>query len=1103
MTASEHRRSVKFRATARTLLRPAPRWRLVHLAAAAALLAALTLGLIPAVGAAEDESEDGAGGGDDPTAPGGLRRLGGPDKRQRFVPGELLVRFRSNVDPPARSSLLGALDATTKRRLPLPGLQLVRIGSGESVPQAAAAFKRRPEVRYAEPNFIYQVQATPNDPRYDELWGLNNTGQSVNGTVGTPHADIVAPEAWDTTTGDSAVTVAVVDTGVAYDHPDLAPNIYTNPGESGGGKESNGIDDDGNGFVDDWRGWDFFDHDNDPRDLDGHGTHVAGTIGARGNNGQGVVGVNWQVGLMPVRVLGVQGYATSANIAAGFAYAGANGAQVVNASLGFSSYSQAMADAIEGSPNTLFVVAAGNSHTDNDVYPFYPCSYDLPNIVCVAATTQDDGLAYTESPAVAGEVGWSNYGAESVDLGAPGTNILSTQPAWELILSESFKEDISSTWSTGGTNDSWARTTEAAKSGSFSLTDSPGGDYLNNTNSFARTTSPLDLSGRSGCRLEYELKLEAELNADWLLVEASSDGTNWTTVTSWTGFSGSFVHHVASPATAQITLDGEPEVFIGFRLISDESATNDGAHIDDVTVRCITSTYAGDEFRFVEGTFRSGPQTSIASPYVAGAAALLWAQEPSTYPYIVKSKLLSSVDPLSSLGGKTVSGGRLNVDRALDAPLPTPDTYLDSGPAAGSTLDETTPTFSFSSHDPGATFECQLDEGGFSVCSSPLTTEPLADGSHDFEVRAVNADENHTEENRDPTPATRSFTVDTAPPETQIVSGPTGPTNDPTPRFEFSSNERGAGLECRLDGGSYSACHSPRTFGLLADGPHTFEVRATDAAGNTDPSAASRSFTVDTQAPDTQFDSGPSGRTSNVTPSFAFHSSEEASSFECRLDGRSYSACSSPQTTPAPLLYASHTFEVRATDAAGNTDPSPASRSFTTAPPARGKTVIVARVKGLVRIREPRARRFHRLRGRELIAVGSRVDTSRGRVRLTSAARRGKTQTADFYRGAFQVRQRAKGRPTTELRLLSKRSRTRRGHRGRNGGAGLWGNGHGDYTTHGKYGSATVRGTIWFTQNRPTGTYFKVRRGVVVVRDFTRHRKLKLHPGQHYLAPVR
>jgi hypothetical protein len=187
------------------------------------------------------------------------------------------------------------------------------------------------------------------------------------------------------------------------------------------------------------------------------------------------------------------------------------------------------------------------------------------------------------------------------------------------------------------------------------------------------------------------------------------------------------------------------------------------------------------------------------------------------------------------------------------------------------------------------------------------------------------------------------------------------------------------------------------------------------------------------------------------------------------------------------------------------TDPSPASRRSrsTAAAPVRGKTVNVEPVKGVVRVREPGARRFHRLRFREQIRVRSRVDARRGRVRLTSAARSGKTQTADFYRGVFQVRQRAKGRPTIELRLLAMRSRTRRGHRGRGGGSGLWGNGHGDYTTHGKYGSATVRGTIWFTQDLPTGTYFKVRRGVVVVRDFTRHRKLKLHPGQHYLAPAR
>ena len=267
-----------------------------------------------------------------------------------------------------------------------------------SVEHAVRAFEARPEVLYAEPNWIYRAAATPNDPRYAELWGLSQSSD----------ADIDAPEAWDDNTGSGAVTVAVADTGIAYDHPDLAPNMWTNAADPVGGG-----DNDANGFVDDVRGWDFIDNDNDPRDLSGHGTHVAGTIGARGHNGLGVTGVNWNVGLMAVRVLGEDG-GTNASVTNGFDYAGDMGADVVNASLGGGGPAQAMKDAIDAHGDTLYVVSAGNGGFDgvgdnNDFLPQYPCNYTSANLICVAATGETDVLT-----------GFSNYGVASVDLAAPG-----------------------------------------------------------------------------------------------------------------------------------------------------------------------------------------------------------------------------------------------------------------------------------------------------------------------------------------------------------------------------------------------------------------------------------------------------------------------------------------------------------------------------------------------------------------------------------------------------------------------------------------------------------------------------------------------------------
>jgi subtilisin family serine protease len=209
----------------------------------------------------------------------------------------------------------------------------------------------------------------------------------------------------------------VVDTGIDASHPDLAPNVWTNPGESGGGRETNGRDDDGNGRIDDVHGWDFVQSDAQPQDGNGHGTHVAGTIAARGNDATGVAGVSWSAALMPLRVLGDDGSGYVSDAVSAYSYAARNGARVVNASLGGDSFSRAERDAIAAAPNTLFVVAAGNDSSNDDVTPAYPCDYDLANVICVAASDRDDTLA-----------SFSNYGATNVDLAAPGVDIASAWP---------------------------------------------------------------------------------------------------------------------------------------------------------------------------------------------------------------------------------------------------------------------------------------------------------------------------------------------------------------------------------------------------------------------------------------------------------------------------------------------------------------------------------------------------------------------------------------------------------------------------------------------------------------------------------------------------
>ncbi|MQB00852.1 MAG: S8 family serine peptidase [Actinobacteria bacterium] len=554
-----------------------------------------------------------------------------------YAPGEVLVKYEPGTRAAERANVRAQMGARLERRLTIPGLELVKVRGGARA--AAAAFERRPQVEYAEPNFRFDATAIPNDPLFDRLWGLQNTGQTVDGTSGTPDADIDAPEAWDIAQGDESVIVAVVDTGVAYDHPDLAPNLYVNPGESGPG-EPNDDDDDDNGFVDDARGWDWIDDDNDPYDLNGHGTHVAGTIGAEGDNGLGVTGVNWEVSLMPLRVLGPDGSGHTADIVDAFAYAGANGAQVVNASLGGPSRSKAMANAIAAASGMLFVVAAGNEGSDNDSDPTYPCNYAASNLVCVAATDGNDELA-----------SFSNYGADSVDLAAPGTDILSTVPERELY--DDFEEgDWTARWTTGGRMNSWGLAED--QFGRF-LSDSPSGDYRADTDSWVQTKDPVVLAGKDRCTLGYWLELDTEVPDDVLYVEGSTDAMTWTPVARWSGDTGGWWYQT-DDFTA---FDGEPQVFVRFRLKSDgDSNVGAGAGVDEVEISCPGSS--GEEYALSNGT-------SMATPHVAGAAALAWSQAPAATPQGIRNELLEGVDTKSSLSPKLVTRGRLNAFTPLSA----------------------------------------------------------------------------------------------------------------------------------------------------------------------------------------------------------------------------------------------------------------------------------------------------------------------------------------------------------------------------------------------------------------------------------------------------
>lgn len=327
-----------------------------------------------------------------------------------YVPGELLVKFKTGLSMTAgRESVLrrGASIAEVFADL---GWARIKFPGEVSVNEAISAYQNLPEIEIAQPNFYYRLLATPNDPQFTStgMYGLTK---------------ISAPAAWDLTTGSQTVVVADIDTGMRYTHEDLAANVWTNPGEIQG----NGFDDDGNGFADDYYGYDFRYNDPDPLDEQGHGTHTAGTIGAAGNNGLGVVGVNWNVRVMPVKIYSAGAAdSTSAMLINAYNYVrlmknrGVN-IRVTNNSYGdcpeACGYDQATKDALDalGAAGVLNVFAAGNSGTNNDTTPFFPASYTSPSILAVASSTSTDARS-----------SFSCFGVNSVDLAAPGSGILST-----------------------------------------------------------------------------------------------------------------------------------------------------------------------------------------------------------------------------------------------------------------------------------------------------------------------------------------------------------------------------------------------------------------------------------------------------------------------------------------------------------------------------------------------------------------------------------------------------------------------------------------------------------------------------------------------------
>lgn len=556
-----------------------------------------------------------------------------------YVPGELLVKFKPGVARWLKAQAIEGRGNIRIDELTPNGYLRVKLQSGIGVAEGAAAYTADPNIESAQPNYVYPFLALPNDPRFGQLWALKNTGQTIAGATyalnnpGVVGRDMDMETAWDYVEDCSSVIVAVVDSGVNYLHQDLAANMW-----------------DGTAAGFPKHGYDFVDDDDDPmpQDADGHGTHVAGTIGAVGNNGLGSTGVCWRAKLMAVRAAGAGG-ATTATLTQGVRFAMAHGARIINMSFGGPSFDPAL-DAEITSARTrgvIVVVAAGNEANDNDATsPVYPCNFRHDNLICVAALDQAYALA-----------GFSNFGGASVDVGAPGVNALSSWPG------TTVTDDFSSGWAMSGGFAAIACDLDGAGpretvrmladparwcTPPFTFT------YANNANDVAYKT--FDLSAALRARLGYRYFLDTQPGVDFAGTAHRSTGGD--------PFGSGGLVEETSGTTGNVPASGSADLndcltttcSVGFRLRSDGSVTDAGLALFAFQIDTVQPNSAAY-------TVLSG--TSMATPYVAGVAALIWARNPDyTYGDVVNS-VKNGGEAVAALAGRTTTGRAVNAMGSL------------------------------------------------------------------------------------------------------------------------------------------------------------------------------------------------------------------------------------------------------------------------------------------------------------------------------------------------------------------------------------------------------------------------------------------------------
>lgn len=594
------------------------------------------------------------------------------------VPGEVLVRFATEV-PAERIAAIEHAHGL-ERLHEIPHLRLIgyRFPDAITIDEMLARLTAHPEVEYAEPNQVRWPQSQPADPLFEQQWSLHNTGQRVNGRIGPAGIDIAWIGARQRFAGRTAVTVAVIDTGVAFGHPDLAGASWRNPGEIPG----NGLDDDANGFVDDVHGWDFFDADADPSDENGHGTLVASQIAAASDDGIGIAGVAPTARIMALRILDDFGFSrpvAAMDLIRATSYAADNGARIVNLSLGGGAFSLFEREQFVwlDTQGVLVAAAAGNGGPDgrgddNDVDPVYPASYDVPNILSVAALDRSGGLA-----------SFSNFGAEAVDLAAPGVDIVGAGLSRVVAFSEDFENPeaaVNAGWTSVRactTCPDWGFFFDAT--GNTWVTDSIDAsgaaiDYTPLADSWL--LSPRIRLPAVGPRLDFRAWWDLDLFSDIAGAAVSRDpadnppSTSFELLGAVVGTSSALPPGASPSAGTILSADLSPfageEVRLRFRLVADEVFERDGFYVDDVVV-------SGVDAEGLDGAaFQTLSGTSFAAPLVAGVAAMVMAQQPGLSHRDVGELLLVSARPVPVLAGRVRTGGRLDAEQALIlAPEPT------------------------------------------------------------------------------------------------------------------------------------------------------------------------------------------------------------------------------------------------------------------------------------------------------------------------------------------------------------------------------------------------------------------------------------------------